>query len=102
MRLGIAEIERKADIISLTGIVDSPAPWEYEVKINFADWATILKTATSRDACDFIAEHVPVPTLTRMVGSIVKFIVLLVGYRMLRLTRLDRLSRSAIPPANTN
>ena len=90
MGLGRAKIERKADMISLTGIVDSPAPWEYEVKIQFADWVTILRTATSRDACDFIAAHVCLPMLTRMAWSIVKFVVLLMIYRAAHLTGISR------------
>ena len=99
MGLGRAKIERKADIILLSGIVDSPAPWEYEVKIQFADWVTILKTATSHDACDFIAAHVCVPMLARMAWSIVRFVVLLTIYRAAHLTGLCRKAPAALPEA---
>ena len=100
MGLGRAKIERKADMISLTGIVDSPAPWEYEVKIQFADWVTILKTATSRDACDFIAAHVRVPMLARMAWSIIRFVVLLTIYRAARVTGVCRTAQAALPGAS--
>ena len=99
MGLGRAKIERKADMISLTGIVDSPAPWEYEVKIQFADWVTILKTATSRDACDFIAAHVRLRMLARMAWSIVRFVVLLMVYRAARLAGLSKTIPAALPGA---
>lgn len=99
MGLGRAKIERKADMISLTGVVDSPAPWEYEVKIQFADWVTILKTATSRDACDFIAAHVRIPMLARMAWSIVRFVLLLMIYRAARLAGLSGIAPGALPGA---
>jgi len=97
MGLGRAKIERKADMISLTGIVDSPAPWEYEVKIQFADWMTILQTATSRDACDFIAAHVSIPMLARMAWSVVRFAVLMVIYRAARQAGLSAITPAALP-----
>ena len=86
MGLGRAKLDRKGDVISLTGVVDSPAPWEYEVKIQFADWTTILTTATSAQACDFIAAHVKVGPLMGMAWNIAKFVVLLAFYRLARLT----------------
>jgi hypothetical protein len=85
MGLGKAEIERKGDVMLLSGIVESPAPWEYEVKIQYADWETILKTAVSKDACGFIARHASFGTLVSMAWSIVKFVVLLAWFRAVRL-----------------
>lgn len=84
MGLGRAKVERKGDIMLLSGIVDSPAPWEYEVKIDFADWQTILKTAVSKDACTFIGGRAGLLVLAAMGWSIVKFVVLLAYYRLLR------------------
>lgn len=81
MGLGRAKLARKGDAISLTGVVDSPAPWEYEVKIQFADWITILRTATSIEACDFIAAHMKVGQLLGMAWNIAKFLLLLAFYR---------------------
>src|SRR5579871_1676373 len=83
-----AKIARKGDFVVLTGIVDSPAPWEYEVKVQFDDWITILRTATSNEACDFIASHMGIGALVAMAWSIVKFVVLLAAYRFVRLIGL--------------
>jgi hypothetical protein len=85
MSLGKAEIEHKGDVILLSGIVDSPAPWEYEVKIGRPDWETILKTAVSKDACGFIAHHATFGVLISMAWSIIKFVVLLAWFRVVRL-----------------
>jgi hypothetical protein len=100
MGLGCAEIERKSDMISLTGVVESPAPWEYEVKIHLADWMTILKTATSRDACDFIAAHVQIDMLARMAWFIARFAMLLMFYRMALLVGLSGPAPAVLPEAN--
>lgn len=83
--LGGSSVERKDDYVVLKGIVVSPAPWEYEVKIQFADWMAILNTATTRDACGFIAKRITLPGIASMGVSIAKFIVLLGYYRLVRL-----------------
>ncbi len=83
--LGGSSVERKDDFVALKGIVVSPAPWEYEVKIQFADWIAILNTATTRDACGFIARRVSLGSLASMGVSIVKFLVLLGYFRLARL-----------------
>jgi len=82
-----ASVESRMDCIVLTGIVDSPAPWEYEVKIQFADWEKILSTATSRETSDFVAQHMRLAELAGMGWSIGKFIVLLAWYRLAQLFR---------------
>jgi hypothetical protein len=92
MGLDRAQLERKEDGMSLTGIVDSPAPWEYEVKMQFDDWSAILKTATSKGACDFLATHVSARDLVRIVLSIMKFVVLLGWFRAARLMGLAQRS----------
>lgn len=97
MGLDRAKLDRKGEHIVLTGIVDAPAPWEYEVKIHYQDWTTILRTATSKEACGFIASAVGVGTIASMAVSIVKFVVLL-GY--FRLTRLLGLSREHLAPGD--
>jgi hypothetical protein len=79
------KVTSKDDCIALTGVVDSPAPWEYEVKIHFADWMKILDTATSRDTSEFVATHVQLGDLAGMAWSIFKFVVLLAAYRVGRL-----------------
>jgi hypothetical protein len=85
MSLGKAEIERKGDVMLLSGIVESPAPWEYEVKIQYEDWETILRTAVSKEACGFIARKASLGMLIGMAWSIVKFVVLLAWFRAVRL-----------------
>ena len=80
-----SSVEHKDDYVALKGIVVSPAPWEYEVKIKFADWVAILNTATTRDACGFIARRVTLAAIAHMGVSIAKFLVLLGYYRLARL-----------------
>ena len=87
MSLGTAEIERKGDVMVLSGIVDSPAPWEYEVKIQYSDWETILTTAVRNDTCDFIARHSTLAVLISMAWSIVRFVALLSWFRLARIFR---------------
>lgn len=96
MGLDRAKLDRKGDFVVLTGIVDSPAPWEYEVKVQFDDWITILQTATSREACDFIAQHMSVGALIGMAWSIVKFISLLAAYRFASVVGLAPASVAAV------
>jgi len=97
-----AKIARKGDFVVLTGIVDSPAPWEYEVKVQFDDWITILRTATSNEACDFIASHMGIGALVAMAWSIVKFVVLLAAYRFVRLIGLAPAVVPTIKKLETN
>ena len=84
MSLGKGHIEQKDDLMLLTGIVDSPAPWEYEVKIQREDWATILKTAVSKDAVGFIARRASFGAMIAVAWPIIRFIVLLSWYRAIR------------------
>ena len=98
MGLDRAQLGRKAECMSLTGVVDSPAPWEYEVQMQFDDWSAILKTATSRGACDFLATHVGLRDLVGIVASIVKFVVLLAWFRAARLMGLASASGMIEPP----
>jgi hypothetical protein len=88
MALDRAKLDRKGDFVVLTGVVDSPAPWEYEVKVQFDDWIAILHTATSKDACDFIASHMGAGALAAMAWSILKFVALLASYRFIRVIGL--------------
>jgi hypothetical protein len=83
-------VVRKSDKVQLTGVVDEPAPWEYEVTMTVEDWNTILRMAFSPDACDFIAKKVSVPLLIGMAWSIAKFIIGMSIYRTLRILRLSR------------
>ena len=90
MGLDQARLDRKGDRMSLTGVVVSPAPWEYEVTMSSDDWSAILRTAVSKGACDFISTHVSLRELGRMALSIAQFLLLLVWFRAARLTGLLR------------
>jgi hypothetical protein len=85
MSLSKARMERQGDITLLSGVVESPAPWEYEVKIERADWETVLKTAVTPEACGFIARRASFGMLAGMVWSIVSFVALLAWFRTMRL-----------------
>jgi hypothetical protein len=88
--LGKARIEQQGEIMLLSGVVESPAPWEYEVKVERADWETILKTAGSKEACGYIARRASLPLLADMVWSIIRFVALLAWFRAVRLARPRR------------
>lgn len=90
MGLDRSELERNEKGIVLTGIVDAPAPWEYEVVVHLDDWQAVLSTATSREAGDFIAKSVGFGMMLKMAWSIAKFIVLLGLYRFPRMLGLVR------------
>ncbi|MDE2466916.1 MAG: hypothetical protein KGO02_24850 [Alphaproteobacteria bacterium] len=81
MGLGRAKAVRKGEEIALNGIIESPAPWEYEVKIDSRDWSAILNIATGRKAVDYIAAHAAWRDVATMIASIVKFVCLLAYYR---------------------
>ncbi len=82
-----ARLELKGSSIALLGVVDSPAPWEYEVKVAFADWVKILSTATSAETSDFVAAHMRLSDLAAMAWSILKFTVRLATYRLRHVLR---------------
>ncbi|MCK9502948.1 MAG: hypothetical protein M0Q95_02030 [Porticoccaceae bacterium] len=90
MGLDRSELERNEKGVVLTGIVDAPAPWEYEVVVHLDDWRAILNTATSREAGDFIAKSVGLGMALKMGWYIVKLIVLLGLYRLPRMMGLVR------------
>jgi hypothetical protein len=90
MGLDRSKLARKGDAIVLTGIVDAPAPWEYEVKVHYQDWTTILRTATSKDASTFIATSVGLLSIVKMALLIAKFIVLLALYRFMAIMGLSQ------------
>ena len=85
MNLGKSHIRRLDEVMLLTGVVDSPAPWEYEVKLNRDDWAKILDTAATKEACGFLATRTTLSQLLAMAWSIAAFIVLLAWFRAIRL-----------------
>ncbi len=96
--LGETRLVRTGDRMSLTGVVTSPAPWEYEVAMSADDWGAILRTATSQGACDFIASAARLRDLVSMALSIVTFVALLAWFRALRVIGLSPDPSVAGPP----
>lgn len=82
MSLDRAKAVRKAEVVALSGVIEKPAPWEYEVKIELDDWKAILRIATGDQAIDFIAARAGWGQIARMAASILKFVVLLAGFRL--------------------
>ncbi len=97
MGLDQARLVRTGDRMSLTGVVTSPAPWEYEVAMSVDDWGAILRTATSQGACDFIARAARLRDLVSMGLSIVTFVALLAWFRAVRVVGLSPQPSVAAP-----
>ena len=91
MVLGLerAELHQGKDSIVLTGICDAPAPWEYKVTVMFEDWATVLNTATSDEARQFLTDSVPFATILSMGWWMVKFVGLMAVYRCAKMLGLS-------------
>jgi hypothetical protein len=89
MDLSKADISRRDEIMLLSGVVDSPAPWEYEVKVQREDWAAILQTAVTKEACGFIARRATLAQLFGMAWSIIVFVALLAWFRAVHLLGLQ-------------
>jgi len=66
----------------LTGVVDAPADWNYEVKMTREDWVNVLKIATSSEAGQFLENSVGMRRLMQMASSILKFTILLATFKM--------------------
>jgi hypothetical protein len=78
-------------------VVDSPAPWEYEVKMQLEDWLAILHTATRPETGAFIVTAAPLGVMMAMVVSVVRFIVGLAWRRTVRVL----FGHGAAAPAST-
>lgn len=99
INLDRADLVAKEDRLELGGIVDSPAPWEYNIKMKFEDWAAILKTAARPDTGEFIASRASVPLLIRIFGGLLGFVLMLAVYRLRRLLGIDRGEQQPPGPA---
>ncbi len=95
MGLDRSKLQRQGDHILLTGVVDAPAPWEYEVRVQYDDWLAILRTATRPETGGFIAREVSLGSVADMAVSIVRFVVLLAWHRLLRVTGVSRAGPAA-------
>lgn len=98
INLDRADLTAKEDRLELGGVVDSPAPWEYNIKMKFEDWAAILKTAARQDTGEFIASQASIPLLLRIFGGLLGFVLMLAFYRLRRLLGVDREPQQAPEP----
>ena len=91
MVLGLerAELSQGKEAVILTGVCDAPAPWEYKVTVVYEDWATVLNTATSIEARQFLVNSVPFTTILSMGWYMVKFVALMAAYRFARIVGLS-------------
>lgn len=93
-----ADLANREERLELSGVVDAPAPWEYNIKMQVEDWAAILKTAVRPDTGAFIASRASLGQLVRIFGGLVAFVLMLALYRLRRQLGIDRdapLSRPA-------
>jgi hypothetical protein len=84
MGLDRATLAPEGDGLELKGVVDSPAPWEYEIKMQAEDWSAILHAATRPQTGDFIARKVGFRLMLAMALAVVKFVLMLSYYSVVR------------------
>lgn len=105
INLDRADLAAKEDRLELGGVVDAPAPWEYNIKMQVDDWAAILKTAARPDTGEFIASRASLQLLIRIFGGLVVFVVMLAVFRLRRRLGLDRTApaeQAAAAPAGAS
>jgi hypothetical protein len=93
MELSEAALDREGDAIILTGTIHQPAEWAYKVTMGLGDWTTVLKTATSAQACAYLSSSVSVARILGMGIWVLKFILLMGLYRIGSLVGLVNLER---------
>jgi hypothetical protein len=84
-----ASLTAVEDRLELGGVVDAPAPWEYNIKMQVDDWAAILQTAARSDTGGFIASRASVTQLVQILGRLVGFVVMLAFHRLKRLIGMN-------------
>lgn len=97
MELSDAALNRESEAIILTGTIHQPAEWAYKVTMELGDWTTVLATATSPQACEYLSRSVKVTRILAMGLWVVKFILLMAVYRLGSLVGLVDLGRDAAP-----
>lgn len=83
--LAKSRLENKSSFLELSGVVDAPAPWEYEIEVEFDDWKAILETAVKRDTGTFLVQRATGGELLAIIGGLLRFILMLALYRSLHL-----------------
>lgn len=89
MGLDKTKYEVDGEEMILTGVVDAPADWNYKVTMTTADWANILKIATSSEAGRFLENSVGMRGLMQMASSIMKFTILLAAFKMAKVVGIS-------------
>ena len=74
----------EGESVILTGVVDEPADWAYKVTMEIEDWKTILRTATSPEAREYLSSSVGIGKILGMGFWMTKFIVLSGVYKVFR------------------
>lgn len=100
MELSDAALNRESEAIILTGTIHQPAEWAYKVTMELGDWTTVLSTATSPQACEYLSRSVKVTRILGMGVWVVKFILLMAVYRLGSLVGLVDLDRDAPAPTS--
>ncbi len=90
INLAKSKLTRKADFLELSGVVDAPAPWEYEIEVEFADWQAILTTATRPETGAFLVQRSSMRELIAIATGLGQFLAVLAWYRMRHLLGFDR------------
>jgi hypothetical protein len=98
MELSDAALDREGEAIILTGTIHQPAEWAYKVTMELGDWTTVLATATSPQACEYLSRAVKVTTILGMGLWVVKFILMMAVYRIGSMVGLVDLERGATAP----
>ncbi len=94
-----SKLTRKPNFLELSGVVDSPAPWAYEIEVEFDDWKAILETAAKPETGTFLVQRASWGVLLRIAAGLSKFIIILAFFRIRRLVGLDR-CQAATPIAD--
>lgn len=80
-----SRLDNKGEFLELSGVVDAPAPWEYEIEVEFDDWKAILETAVKRDTGTFLVQRASGGQLLAIIGGLLRFMLMLALYRGLHL-----------------
>lgn len=98
MELSDAALDREGEAIILTGTIHQPAEWAYKVTMELGDWTTVLATATSPQACEYLSRSVNVTKILGMGFWVVKFILLMTLYRIGSVVGLVKLDGPEVSP----
>ena len=90
INLECASMAAVEDRLELSGVVDAPAPWEYNIKMHVDDWVAILETAARPDTGGFIATRASPAQLVQIFGRLLGFVAMLSFHRLKRMLGINR------------